>query len=254
MRHHSGNRVAGFAGCFALACVLVAGVARPSGSEEKQPPAGAKEKAAQPATPTQKSSASLPVYRPPSIGQPSRTVGGGTRGPGDGFPSVYVLVPDHTGRTTSAQPTLYWYLDAVPTPGSKVRFSLVDETKDDPVVSTELPTPTRAGVHAIRLADHGASLEPNKEYEWSVALVVDPKDSARDIVAAGWIVRVAPGQAVASSNDSNAVHRLADQGLWYDALSEIDGQIKAHPSDSSLPEMRSALLRQVGLDAVANAL
>jgi Domain of Unknown Function (DUF928) len=253
MKHHSASRVAGIASCLALACVLVAGVAQPSGSEEKQPPAGASEQSAQPAA-KQKNLSSLPVYRPPSIGQPGRTVGGGTRGPGDGFPAVYVLVPDHTGRTASAQPTLYWYVDAVPPPGSKVRFTLLDEKSDDPMVSAELPTPTRAGVYAIRLTDHGASLEPNKEYEWSVALAVDPKDSARDVVASGWIVRVPPGQAVAASSDSNTVHRLADQGLWYDALSEIDGQMKAHPSDSSLPEMRSALLRQVGLEAVANAL
>jgi hypothetical protein len=254
MKHQVASRVARIASCLALACVIVAGVAHPSGSEEKQPPAGASEKSAQPVAPKQKTTASLPVYRPPSIGQPSRTVGGGTRGPGDGFPSVYVLVPDHPGRTTSAQPTLYWYVDNVPPAGSKVRFTLMDETSDDPVVSAELPTPTRAGVYAIRLADRGVSLEPNKEYEWSVALAVDPKDSARDIVASGWIVRVPPGQAVASPGGSSAVNRLAEEGLWYDALSEIDGQMKARPSDSSLPEMRSALLRQVGLDAVANAL
>ena len=83
------------------------------------------------------------------------------------------------------------------------------------------------------------------------ALAVNPQDAAQEIVASGFIVRVPPVDAAASS-DSSAVHRLADQGLWYDALAEVDGEMKTRPADASA--MRSALLRQVGLDAVANAL
>lgn len=236
---------------FALVCALVLSVAQVSASEEKPSASGAK--SAQPDATKQKTNTSLPVYRPPSIGQPARTVGGGTRGPGDGFPSIYVLVPDHPGRTASARPTLYWYVDHAPVAGAKVRFTLLDEKSDDPIVSAELATPTRGGIYAIDLAQHGASLEPGKEYEWSVALAVDPEDSAKDIVASGWIVRVPPGEPVASGT-SGAVNRLAEQGLWYDALAEVEGMMKKHPDDASLPEMRSALLRQVGLEAVAAAL
>jgi len=227
------------------------GVAQESASEEKPPASGAG-KSTQPAALKVTTGASLPIYRPPSIGQPARTVGGGTRGPGGGFPSVYVLVPDHPGRTTMAQPTLYWYVDNAPAAGSKVRFTLLDEDGDDPIVSADLATPTRAGIHAIRLADHGVSLELVKEYEWSVALAVDPEDSAKDIVAAGWIVRSRPGEPVATGS-SGAVYQLAEQGLWYDALAEVEGMMKTRPEDASVPEMRSALLRQVGLDAVADA-
>jgi len=248
MRHRVACRVTGFTSCLALGFALVAGLPQQSSSEDKKP-AGGTEKSAQPAAP--KPSVPLPVYRPPSIGQPSRTVGGGTRGPGEGFPSVYVLVPDHPGRTTAAQPTLFWYVDNVPPAGSKVRFTLIDEKSDDPVVSAELPTPTRAGIYSINLADHHASLELNKEYEWSVALAVNPKDAAQDIVASGFIVRVPPVEKT-TSGDASAVHRLAEQGLWYDALAEADGEMKTRPADASA--MRSALLRQVGLDAVADKL
>jgi hypothetical protein len=248
MSHRVACRVTGFTSCLALGLVLVAGVPQPSSSEDKNP-GGAAAKSAQPAA--SKSAASLPVYRPPSVGQPSRTVGGGTRGPGDGFPSVYVLVPDHPGRTTSAQPTLFWYVDNVPAAGSKVRFTLIDEKSDDPLVSAELPTPTHAGVYAIRLVDHRVSLELNKEYEWSVALAVNPKDAAQEVVASGFIVRVPPVEKTASG-DPSPVHRLAEQGLWYDALAEVDGEMKTRPADASA--MRSALLRQVGLNAVADAL
>jgi hypothetical protein len=245
------DRVARVGMCFALACSIVVGVARESASEQKSSGDAAKAKPADVSTQKSKTSAPVPIYRPPSIGQPSRTVGGGTRGTGDGFPSVYALVPDHPGRTTAAQPTLFWFVDEVPPASAKVRFTLLDEKSDVPVVEKELPAPSRAGIHAIRLADYGISLAPDKEYEWSVAIAMDPKDSARDIVASGYIVRVPSSEPVASG--SGAVYRLADQGLWYDALAELDGMIKADPSDPAAPEMRSALLRQVGLDAAADA-
>jgi hypothetical protein len=246
------HRVARVGICFAIACALATGAAVGAASEEKAPAGDAAKSAAPAASPQQKTAAPMPIYRPPSIGQPARTVGGGSRGPGGGFPSVYVLVPDHPGRTASAQPTLYWYVDNAPPASVKVRFTLIDEESDDPVVSADLPTPTQAGIYAIRLADHGVSLAPDKEYEWSVALAVDPADPAKDVVASGWIVRVRPGAPVASGT-SGAVYQLAEQGLWYDALAEVNGMMKARPGDESLPQMRSALLQQVGLDQVASA-
>jgi hypothetical protein len=169
--------------CFALACSIAVGVARESASEQKSGGDAAKAKSADASAQKSKTSAPVPIYRPPSIGQPSRTVGGGTRGSGDGFPSVYALVPDHPGRTTAAQPTLFYYVDEVPPASAKVRFTLLDEKSDVPVVEKELPAPS----------------------------------------------------------------------LWYDALAELDGMIKADPSDPAPAEMRSALLRQVGLDAAADA-
>ena len=61
----------------------------------------------------------MPIYRPDAVGKPARTVGGGSRGPGDGFPALYALVPDHVARTASRQPALLWYIDAVPKAGTR---------------------------------------------------------------------------------------------------------------------------------------
>lgn len=211
---------------------------------------GAKEEAAkEPPRP----SSPFPIYRPPSVGQPARTVGGGTRGPGDGYPSVYVLVPDHTGRTTRAQPTLYWYVDDAPTPDTAVRFTLLDEDSVEPVAETLLDTPTRAGFYAIPLAAQGVSLEPGMEYQWSVALAVDPDDHARDIVASGWIERVPRPAGLGSETGVRGVYVLAEQGMWYDALAELESEIRKRATDETLLDMRAALLDQVGLDAVARA-
>jgi hypothetical protein len=55
--------------------------------------------------------ANVPVYNPPSRGAPGGRVGGGTRGGGQRDVFVLsVLAPDHSGFTTSEQPSLYWFI------------------------------------------------------------------------------------------------------------------------------------------------
>ena len=51
-----------------------------------------------------------PVYRPPLRGAPRGRVGGGSRGTGRESFVLSVLAPDHTGLTTSEQPSLYWFI------------------------------------------------------------------------------------------------------------------------------------------------
>ena len=88
--------------------------------------------------------AGMPIYRPEAVGKPARTVGGGSRGPGDGFPALYVLVPDHVAKTASRQPTLLWFIDDVPKAGTRFEFTLLVEADDEPTVKAALPTPSRA--------------------------------------------------------------------------------------------------------------
>ena len=207
----------------------------------------------------------LPVYQPPRVGKPARTIGGGSRGPGDGYPELYVLVPAHVAQTTLEQPSLFWYVDEVPKFPMRVDFTLLDEDGDDPLVQVSLAAIERAGIHRIRLSDYGVKLQPGIEYEWSVSLVPDEKARSKDIVATGWIDRVATSsgtdaepsgtdeKGMNEENKDSAVHVFASKGLWYDALAEIDDQIQAQPNDKELSAMRAALLRQVGLEDVANA-
>ncbi len=200
----------------------------------------------------------LPVYQPPRVGKPARTIGGGSRGPGDGYPELYVLVPAHVAQTALEQPSLFWYVDEVPKLPMRVDFTLLDEDGVDPLVQVSLAAIERAGIHRIRLSDYGVKLQPGIEYEWSVSLVPDEKARSKDIVATGWIDRVeaSSGTDAKSMNEENkdgAVHAFASKGLWYDALAEIDDQIRAQPNDKELSAMRAALLRQVGLEDVANA-
>ena len=174
------------------------------------------------------------VYVPPLRGKPRGRVGGGVRGVRDAAPVFYTLVPDHTGQTVSAQPTLFWYLGGELLGAPSFVFTLIDDDHIDPLVEAELPKPTHAGIQRIDLSRHGVHLESGTEYEWSVALVADAARRSNDVVAAGWIDRVEPPAALGASPDSRG---FAAQGLWYDAL--------AAAADDAV--LRDALLRDVGL-------
>ncbi len=194
----------------------------------------------------------LPIYRPPAMGKPARTVGGGSRGPGDSFPQVYALVPSHVARTSSPQPSLFWFIDDIPAPSSKIQFTLIDEDGVEPMVEASIETPKAAGIHRVRLSDFGVELHPDTEYEWSISILVDPNERSKDIVATGWIRCVRPSDELktrlASEGEARAVHVYADEGLWYDALTALGDRIDGSPEFET---MRSALLGQVGLQDVA---
>ena len=191
-------------------------------------------------TPTQKDSepeARSAVYVPPLRGKPRGRVGAGVRSIRDAAPVLYTLVPDHTGQTVSAQPSLFWYVGGELPGDPSFVFTLIDDDHIDPLVEAELPKPSRAGIQQIDLSQHGVHLEPGTEYEWSVALVVDAARRSNDVVAAGWIDRVEPPPTLGASPDARG---FAAHGLWYDALAAAE-------DDTAL---RDSLLRDAGLEQV----
>jgi hypothetical protein len=194
-----------------------------------------------------------PVYQPPKLGKPARTVGGGSRGSKDKVPALFVVAPEHVGQTTSAKPSLFYFVDRVPDASIRVEFTLLDEDGIEPLVETVLPTPKRAGVHRIRLSDHGVKLAPGTEYEWSVSLILNPKERSKDIVATSWIDRIPEsGELKARLASEGATATVfAEEGLWYDAIGALSDEIDGDPSNVQLAEQRADLLRQVGLDAIA---
>jgi hypothetical protein len=181
----------------------------------------------------------LPVYRLPSVGKPRRRVGGGRRGIDHGSPALHALVPEHVGRTAVESPALYWVLEGDAQPGVIFELTLSDERAIEPLLETRIAGPVEAGLHRVALADHGVALAVGVEYQWSVALVVDPEERSRDVVASGWIERV-PGPGAAAGDPADAARR----GLWYDALDAACASARASPAD---PGPLDALLAQAGL-------
>jgi hypothetical protein len=224
---------------------VAAGAADEKASDGTPQVASAPPKAARPAP--------RPVYQPPKLGKPARTVGGGSRGSQGKVPALFVVAPDHVGQTTSAKPSLFYFIDRVPDPSIRVEFTLLDEDGVEPLVETVLPTPKRAGVHRIRLSDHGVKLAAGTEYEWSVSLVLDPNKRSKDIVATSWIDRIPESGELKSrlASEGATATVFAEEGLWYDAIGALSDEIEGNPGNVQLAEQRAELLRQVGLDAIA---
>lgn len=201
-----------------------------------------------PATAPGLASATAGVYKPPLRGAPNGRIGGGTRGVGSETIVLSVLAPDHAGLTVSEQPSLYWHISSATS--YPVELTIMDPRRIEPLLETRLPGPVEAGLHRVRLADHGVRLDPDVEYRWYVAVVLDPERRAKDLLAGGVIERVAPSpqllQRVAQSpRQTPAIY--AGDGLWYDALSAASDLLDAAPGDADLRRQRSTLLTEVGI-------
>jgi hypothetical protein len=90
-------------------------------------------------------------------------VGGGTRGPGQRDVFVLsVLAPDHSGLTSSEQPSLYWFISN-PT-SLPIELTVMEPDGIQPILETRLPAPNKAGIQQVRLADYKVHLKPGVAY------------------------------------------------------------------------------------------
>jgi hypothetical protein len=160
-----------------------------------------------------------------------------------------VLAPDHSAFTTTEQPSLYWYISK-PT-SLPVELTVMDPQGVKPILETQLPSPTKAGIQRVKLADYNVHLAPGAAYRWFVAVVPDADRRSKDILAGGAIERVDLQEdvkaKVAKASDKELPFVYAQAGLWYDALKSISDLIDAAPQNQELQNQRTALLKQVGL-------
>src|SRR5262249_50829468 len=193
-----------------------------------------------------------PVYQPPKRGAPGGRVGGGTRGTTREVFVVSALAPDHSGFTTSEQPSLYWFISS--STSLPVELTVMDPQGVQPILETRLPAPVTAGVQRIRLLEYNVRLAPGAAYRWFVSVVPDADRRSKDIMAGGTIecVEMPEGLkaklAQAAKSDLPSIY--AEAGLWYDTVAEISELIEAAPQDQALRKQRTALLAQVGLTEI----
>lgn len=199
-------------------------------------------------------SEAMPRYKPPA-GQPAsaRVAGGKSRGTSDEALSISVIAPDHTGLTTQSQPTLYWYASR-PIQG-RVEITIQDEKVVRPLVEAPLDVRGKAGLIPVPLAGLGVHLSPESEYRWSVSVIAPDGSRSRDVVTSAFIRRVgghgSSAAAAAIGSKPQDVFRLAEEGLWYDALDTLGKAISQAPDDRVSRQQRAALLDQVGLSEIA---
>jgi hypothetical protein len=196
----------------------------------------------------------FPLYTPPRKLTPRARVGGGFRGTDGKDPEIVALVPDHVGLTVKQAPSLNWFLSK-PT-SLPMRFTLIDSRSVKPLHEGPIPTPGQAGVHSLNLKDLGLTLEPDVQYRWYISAIRNPDSPSQDIVAGGVIERCEFSTCLVEmevdlSCDQQSVRRNAVRGFWYDAMSCLCDLVTANQKDASLRRMRAALLKQVGLNSVA---
>jgi hypothetical protein len=188
------------------------------------------------------------LYQPPRRGAPARDrVGAGITRGATAQPTPLALAPEHVGLTVSASPSLFWHIDAAPGEGVSVVFTVTDDTSITPLAEVRLDAPSGAGIQRLRLADHDIELAPGVEYMWSISLVADADNPSADVVSTGFIRRVARPEVLAAESENGV--DFAQAGIWYDALEALSDDVDAHPDDRKARFLRSALLRQVKLDA-----
>lgn len=192
--------------------------------------------------------ARLLIYKPPLRGAPASRLGGGTRSGGKAD-AIHVLAPDHTGLTTRAQPTLYWYASGSSV--GSVEVVLIAADAEKPLLVKNVPV-SGEGLYALDLAKTGVSLAPDTDYEWFVSVVRDAEQRSKDLSSGGTIRRIAPVATAAAPDDRQAPVKLAEAGLWYDSLDSVSLLIARTPADAGLRALRADLLDQVGLATAAD--
>lgn len=198
---------------------------------------------------------SEPLYTPPEKITPRARVGGELRGTEGKTPEVQALVPDHVGLTVSRNPDLNWFLSKPTT--DRVVFTLIDNRSIKPLHEITIPSPSQAGIHKISLKDLNIGLDSNIQYRWYVSVITDPDSPSQHIVAGGVIERCEFAECIAEIGakltcSKDVVIENAKAGLWYDAMGCLCNLIDAKPQDSILRRLRAALLKQVGLNGVAD--
>jgi hypothetical protein len=196
-------------------------------------------------------------YVPPQLpaskhGGPKGRVGGGARSDDD-LPTLAALAPDHVGLTAQAQPSLFWYLSSTTT--SPIEVVIMNPQQTAPLFVKRFHPPFTPGIQRVRLAEYDVSLATGVPYQWFIALIPEPTQRSKDIVARGDIERAKPPEALqtrlAQAREGEAPALYAEAGLWYDALTALADLIEATPQETQFRQQRAALLKQVGLKEVA---
>jgi hypothetical protein len=194
-----------------------------------------------------------PVYRPPQIDAAVVRVDGRVRGADDCVLTLTVLAPEHVGLTIKPQPSLFWYQSRAVR--GHFQLTISRSKRIEPVLDVTLDPPATDGIRRLRLADHGVNLEEGVEYQWSVAMIVDPGNRSRDILASGVIKRV-PSPSTLTTRLSHAAavdapYIYADEGFWYDMVETLSDQIDQQPLDKGLHQVRGIVFMQGALKEAA---
>ena len=240
----------GLAAALALPAAALAPPAAASGpraAEETKQDTAKKDEAAEGDKPAE-ASKKIP-YKPPRRGAPKARVGGGSRGPGDALPALFLLLPEDAGATVEERPALFFYLSR-PT-ALPLEVAITAEKEADPIVELKFEGEKRAGIHRLDLKKNEARLKVGTKYDVGIACIVDAAEGSKNIFAGGKIERIEPPASLAAelaraTVPADRARIYAANGIWVEALSTLGDAVDKAAAEKPTRELRADLLRQAG--------
>jgi Domain of Unknown Function (DUF928) len=215
------------------------------------------------------SSQAAPKFRPAKRQAPQRTESTGTRSTdkisrtGDlkgcaqdlAIP-LTLLVPEEMAQTSSARPSLFWYLASKK--DVSIAFYELPEKGGKKLLWRKAVKVEQPGIAQLTFPTEQPELAIGKVYAWSVDLVCDSDkpDSTTTIVQAQ-LERVAPSQWLQAqlnkaTNDQRRAELYATSGQWYDTLGATANALASDPEDKTVQQDLLSLIEQVGLKTIAD--
>ena len=184
-------------------------------------------------------------------GAPSRSAGGGTRGPscidGGSLP-LTALMPtrDNVGTTATTNPTLFLY---VPKNNAKSAELVVVDDRGQEVYANKFPLTSSGGILKINVP-HVASLQVGKNYVWQFALICDAEDRSQDRFVRGEIRPIELSSDLKqklqqASSPLEKAKLFAGAKIWNETLSIVADLRTTYPAEWQ------QLLKSVGLESLA---
>lgn len=185
-------------------------------------------------------------YKPPKNQKPPSeyTKSGGVRGcPEEKIPLTILSPTTYVGQTASRRPTFAWFLNSA----HETEFRLFESIPGEKpkLLGEPINLPASKGINKHTLPENYPELAVGKTYLWQVSISCPDTPDAFLIQRAEFKVVETPllsnKQLITST--SQKVNFYAQQGLWYDALSEA---LKLSPQ-GKLGEIGSNLLQSLAL-------
>jgi hypothetical protein len=192
-------------------------------------------------------------FKPPKVGTPPASVGGGTRGASctTGNKKLSPLLPkDNWGLTTAEHPTFFWYQPK--SSSKKAEFVLTTEKGEDVVYEANIAL-SKPGIMNFTIPENAPALEKGKRYRWFLTVVCKEGDIGGNPTINGWVDRVEPGldlkQAVAKGDKKKLYKLYAEKGLWYEAINSLAELKSKEPANTLVKNDWQKLLNSVGLNS-----
>jgi hypothetical protein len=166
------------------------------------------------------------------------------------------------GLSMTEQPNLYWYMSywwAGELGFTLNQFGTGELIIEDSIRESDCkkhPVEDDLICH-IRLADYGVSLEPNKDYEWFVFIVMDPEQRTSDWLSSAFVRYQPSGQLTQRLNSTPLEQHFSvykENNFWYDAINNVAVQIEQQPKNEALRKKLAGLIEQEKMLNVAEFL